>query len=180
MKNIDKKLTYVIIAVLFLFNIYFLVLNNKNVSADSLNSLIVENVKLKQVVSHRQQDFSNLLSKHYSFLEGKTNKKLIFYVPQAACGICLEKIFNKYWDTYLEKIPDQILVLFEDENVSNNYYMSERLVESQFLDSLKGSENNKIIIFFNVKNGLFYPVTFDLNLINYIEPYFNRYLQSNI
>ncbi len=179
MKKLEKVLIYIIVAVLFLFNIYLLVLNNKNVDIDSHNSLIAENFKLKQLNSYSQKDFNHLLGKHYSFLDEETNKKILFYVPQTACGICLEKLFNKYWDNYLEKVSDQIVVLYEDKSVKNIYYLSEGLVESQLIDPIRGHKNNETIIFFNIENKLFYPVTFDLSLINYIEPYFSRYLQRN-
>jgi hypothetical protein len=171
---------FVIILILVGFNVALLLSNRNNNATIKLYKK--ELSKLTQyereytlkktafdVTMNKNHLLSNLDIQEKSLLE---DKKLVFYVPKSACGLCLEKLLNRYWDNYVSKITEQVLVFYENPHLENTYYIGEQLVAHQLIKEHNFQNDDLITIFFLDENQeLLNIYLFDVNHIESFEPY---------
>jgi len=70
------------------------------------------------------------------------------YVPENACGIYLEKLFNRYWDNYINRFSEQVIVFYENPHLTNIYYLGENLIAYQKIKEHEFGNNDLITILF--------------------------------
>lgn len=182
--KIEKILVIILLTVLFGFNIFLLVSNRNNKATVKLYQQ-----EVNKLSNYKREDFlrkkafeMSINNKHLLTTLNETekqllkDKRLVVYVPQNACGICLEKLFNRYWDNYISRFSEQVIVFYENPHLNNVYYIAEKLVACQEIKEHKFGNDDLITIFFLDENQMLLNLyLFDVNSLELIEPYIKSF-----
>ncbi len=178
----EKFVIIFLIIVLFALNIFlfFFNRNNKIIARQYLEAF--GNYQIEYFLQRKAFDLT--INRHHllSFINESekkiiNNKRLVIYVPKESCGICLDKLLNRYWDDYISKIVKRTIILYEDPYLANNiYFLGENLIDHKKMKELKIKDNNLLTIFFlDNEQRLLSLYLFDPHLLDNLEYYLKSF-----
>jgi hypothetical protein len=157
--------------------------NDKKINPSRYQKLLNKYKKLEQESNLIKQTFRIKQNNNelFSMFNDINDKKLIIYVPENACTVCLERLLSRYWDDYLVKIKEHIIVLYKNVHLpSGIYFLAENLVEYKKVNNLKLDNHDLITIFFINQEKIIDIYLFDLELNNLFEPYLKIFYDNII